>query len=266
MLDQKLEKLMTILKEMDSAAICFSGGTDSTFLSMAASKALKADKYLLVHISSELIPRVETAFVKEWTEANNFPLKIIEAEPLTNKDVVRNDIKRCYYCKKAIMELVFAESQKHGLKYVLDGTNSDDLGDYRPGMKAADEKGVRHPLLEAGLNKAEIRILADRWNLPNWNTPPSACLASRLPYGMKLTSKRLKMVDYGEEFLRELGYHGCRVRWLDDGARLELRTSDYVSAAENAELIVEKLSKIGFKKVLLDLQGYQRGGGQVIEN
>ena len=266
MLEQKLEKLMTILKEMDSAAICFSGGTDSTFLSMAAGKALKPEKYLLVHVSSELIPRVETAFVKEWTETNKLPLKIIDADPLTHEDVVRNDVRRCYYCKKVIMDLVFAESQKHNLKYVLDGTNCDDLGDYRPGMQAADEKGVRHPLLEAGLNKAEIRILADRWNLPNWNTPPSACLASRLPYGMKLTAKRLKMVDEGEEFLRQLGYHGCRVRWLDDGARLELRTSDYVSAAENAELIVEKLLKIGFKKVLLDLQGYRPGGGQVVEN
>ncbi len=266
MLEQKLEKLMTILKEMESVAICFSGGTDSTFLSMAAGKALKRDKYLLIHVASEMIPHVETAFVNEWTEVNNFPLKIIKADPLANEDVIRNDVQRCYYCKKAIMELVFAESKKHGLKYVLDGTNCDDLGDYRPGMKAADEKGVRHPLLEAGLNKAEIRILADRWNLPNWNTPPSACLASRLPYGMKLTSERLKMVDKGEEFLRQLGYQGCRVRCLDDGAKLELQAADYVSAAEKAELIVEKLSKIGFKQVLLDLQGYKPGGGQIIEN
>jgi len=262
MLEQKLEKLMTILKEMGSVAICFSGGTDSTFLSMAASKVLKSDKYLLIHVSSEMIPRVETAFVKEWTAENNFPLKIVEVDPLANKDVARNDLKRCYYCKKAIMEVVFAESEKNSLEYVLDGTNCDDLGDYRPGMEAADERGVRHPLLEAGLNKAEIRILADRWKLPNWNTPPSACLASRLPYGLELTSERLAMVDRGEEFLRQLGYHGCRVRCLDDGAKLELQPTDYVSAAENAELIVEKLCKIGFKKVLLDLQGYVRGGGQ----
>ena len=134
-------------------------------------------------------------FVNEWTEENNFPLKTIEVDPLANENVARNDVKRCYYCKKAIMKAVFAESQKHGLEFVLDGTNCDDLGDYRPGMKAADEAGVRHPLLEAGLNKDEIRILADRWNLPNWNTPPSACLASRLPYGMRLSSERLKMVD-----------------------------------------------------------------------
>ena len=262
MLEKKLENLMTILEEMGSVAICFSGGTDSTFLSMAASKALKADKYMLIHVSSEMIPRVETTFVNDWVEENNFPLKIVKVNPLANEDVARNDIERCYHCKKAIMDIVFAESEKGWLEYVLDGTNCDDLGDYRPGMKAADERGVRHPLLEAGLNKAEIRILADRWNLPNWNTPPSACLASRLPYGMELSSERLKMVDMGEEFLRQLGYHGCRVRCLDDGAKLELQPADYVSAAENAELIVNKLVKIGFKKVFLDLQGYVRGGGQ----
>jgi len=266
MLEHKLEKLMTILQELGSVAICFSGGTDSTFLSMTASKALSNDKFLLIHVSSELIPRVETAFVNEWTEKNNFPLEIIKVDPLANKDVARNDIERCYYCKKAIMEVVFEQSKKHGLEYVLDGTNCDDLGDYRPGMKATDEKGVRHPLLEAGLNKAEIRILADLWDLPNWNTPASACLASRLPYGMELSSERLRMVDEGEEFLRQLGYQGCRVRCLEDGAKLELQADDYVSAAENAELIVKKLRKIGFKQVLLDLQGYVRGGGQVIEN
>ena len=262
MLEQKLEKLMTILKEMGSVAICFSGGTDSTFLSMAASKALNNDKYLLIHIASEMIPRVETAFVHEWIEENNFPLKIVEVDPLANKDVERNDIKRCYYCKKAIMNEVFVVKEKHALEYVADGTNCDDLGDYRPGMEAADERGVRHPLLEAGLNKAEIRILADRWGLPNWNTPPSACLASRLPYGMKLTSERLRMVDEGEDFLRQMGYQGCRVRCLEDGAKLELQPEDFVSAAQNAELISDKLCKIGFKNVLLDLQGYVRGGGQ----
>ena len=262
MLEKKLEKLLTIMREMGSAAICFSGGTDSTFLSMAASKVFERDKYLLIHVSSEMMPRVETVFVNEWTAGNNFPLKIVEVDSLADKDVVRNDLKRCYYCKKAIMKVVFAESEKKSLKYVLDGTNCDDLGDYRPGMKAADERGVRHPLLEAGLNKTEIRILADRWKLPNWNTPPSACLASRLPYGLKLTSERLLMVDKGEEFLRHMGYHGCRVRCLDDIAKIELLPADFVSVAENAELIVENLLKIGFAKVFLDLQGYVRGGGQ----
>ncbi len=261
MLEQKLEKLLNILQEMGSAAICFSGGTDSSFLSMAASKVLKFEQYMLLHVSSEMIPRAETAFVNEWSAENNFPLKIIKVDPLTNEDIVRNDFERCYYCKKAIMDVVFAESEKAGLKYVLDGMNSDDLDDYRPGARAANERGVRHPLLEAKLNKAEIRILAERWNMPNWNTPPSACLASRLPYGMKLTSARLKMVDRGEEFLRQLGYNGCRVRCLDNAAKLELRPVDFVSAAENAELIAEKLHEIGFEDILLDLKGYVRGGG-----
>ena len=229
---------------------------------MAASKVLKPDQFLLFHVSSELVPRGERGFVDGWTAENKLPLKIIEVDPLANEDVARNDMERCYYCKKAILEVVFAEAEKNGFKYIADGLNRDDLDDYRPGIRATDERGVRHPLLEAGLNKAEIRILAKRWNMPNWNTLPSACLASRLPYGLKLTSERLQMVDKAEEFLRQLGYQGCRVRCLTDVAKIELFLPDLVSAAENAELIVEKLLKIGFHKILLDLQGYVQGGGQ----
>lgn len=262
MLEQKLEKLLAILRKMGRVAICFSGGADSSFLAMAAGKILKPDQFLLFHVSSELVPRGERVFVDNWTAENKLPLKIIEIDPLANKDIARNDMERCYYCKKAILEVVFAEAEKNDLKHILDGLNRDDLDDYRPGILATDERGVRHPLLEAGLHKAEIRILAQRWNMPNWNTLPSACLASRLPYGLKLTSERLRMVDKAEEFLRQLGYQGCRVRCLTDVAKIELLPPDFISAAENAELIVEKLLEIGFKNVFLDLQGYVRGGGQ----
>jgi uncharacterized protein len=262
MLDQKLEKLLDILKDMGSVAICFSGGTDSSFLAMAANKALPDGKFVLLHASSVLVPRCERAFVDSWTKENGLPVKIMELDPFQNEDVVRNDPQRCYYCKKFIMESVFAEAEKDGFNYVADGLNKDDLDDYRPGTKAADEKGVRHPLLEAGLNKSEIRILSDRWGIPNWNTPASACLASRLPYGTPLDSEILAMIDRAEEFLRQLGYQGCRVRYLKDSAKIELQPEDFVSAAENAELIVADLQKIGFKNIFLDLEGYVRGGGQ----
>ena len=262
MLEQKTEKLLATLREMGSVAICFSGGTDSSLLAMAAAKTLKPEQYMLFHVSSVLVPRNEREFVEKWTVENKLPLKIIEADPLTNPDVVRNDMERCYFCKKSILEEVFAEAEKSGFKYVLDGLNRDDLDDYRPGIRATDEKGVRHPLLEAGFSKDEIRILAQRWNMPNWDLLPSACLASRLPYGLELNSERLAMVDEAEEFLRHLGYEGCRVRFLTDTAKIELQPEDFVSAAENAELIVEKLLRIGFRNVFLDLRGYMRGGGQ----
>ena len=261
MLNQKLDKLFALLREMKTVGICFSGGTDSTFLAWAASKALSPGNFALFHVCSDMIPRAETAFAREWTKSHKLPVEFVEIDPLREEDVVRNDVNRCYYCKKVITRVITEAAKAKGLAYVLDGLNCDDLDDYRPGTKAADEIGVRHPLLEAGLNKAEIRILSERWELPNWNTPPSACLASRLPYGMKITVERLRMVDEGEEFLRHLGYHGCRVRCLDDGAKIELLPDDLVSAAQNAELIYEKLQKIGFKRVMLDLGGYVRGGG-----
>jgi uncharacterized protein len=261
MLEQKLDKLLSLLREMQTAAICFSGGTDSTFLAWAANKVLSPEKFILFHVCSDMIPRAETAFAREWTELHKLPIEFVKLDPLNEENVVRNDFDRCYYCKKIITRAIAEAAKSRGLAYVLDGLNCDDLDDYRPGTKAADEIGVRHPLLEAGLNKSDIRVLSERWKLPNWNTPPSACLASRLPYGMKITVERLRMIDEGEEFLRHLGYHGCRVRCLEDGARIELQPEDLISAAQNAELIVDKLRRIGVKRVMLDLGGYVRGGG-----
>lgn len=261
-LERKRDKLSALLQAMKTVAICFSGGVDSTFLAAAAGKVLKPGDFMLFHVRSPMIPHAETAFAEEWAAANGFLLKILAIDLLKHETVVRNDFNRCYYCKTVMIQAVAEAAAANSLALVADGLNCDDLDDYRPGTRAADENGVRHPLLEADLNKAEIRELAARWQLPNRNALPSACLASRLPFGMRITAERLRMIENGEEFLRSLGYQGCRVRFFDvAGARIELQSGDFASAVRHAGLIVEKFQAAGFNPVVLDLAGYKRGGG-----
>ncbi|MCP3968368.1 MAG: ATP-dependent sacrificial sulfur transferase LarE [Lentisphaerae bacterium] len=256
------EKLMNVLKEMGSVAICFSGGVDSTLLAAAAERALPEDKFLLFHAISEMLPRREHEFAMNWTRENDLPLRLIRLKPLEDSDVVRNDQQRCYYCKKIIMRGIIEAAKAAGMAYVADGYNLDDIDDYRPGTAAAEELGVRHPLLEAGFDKKMIRELSHEWGIPNYDSPASACLASRVPYGKLLDAKSLKIVDAAEEYLQDIGFAGCRVRLQGkNDARIELRMADLAKAAILSTQITEKLKRIGFENVLLDLSGYRRGGG-----
>ena len=219
------KKLRSVIGGMKSLAIAFSGGLDSTCLA-AFSHGILGDRLLLVHVRSPLSPAKESKAAIAWAKSKGIRTLVLSLNPLSDKKVQSNPADRCYHCKKLIMSEVRKYASKHGMEHVADGSNVDDLGDYRPGFKATEELGIIHPLMEAGFGKKQIRILAKRLKLANWNTPSSACLASRIPYGTGLDMKDLARIDKAEDFLRGKGFIGCRVRLITkDSAAIEVAPS-----------------------------------------
>jgi len=181
------------------------------------------------------------------------------ADALSIPGIAENTENRCYYCKKEILSELKKIAEKSGLKYVIEGSNFDDLSDYRPGMQAVVEQGVRSPLKEAKLAKADIRELSKRFGLPTWDKPSHACLASRFPYGTYITKEKLRAVDEAEVFLRNLGIRQLRVRHHDQIARIEVPEGDMETLLQNRERIVRKLKELGYSYVAMDLRGYRTG-------
>ncbi|CCC57653.1 ATP-dependent sacrificial sulfur transferase LarE [Caloramator australicus] len=259
-LDQKLEKLHNILKNLRSVAVAYSGGVDSTFLLKVASDVLK-DKVIAVTATSSTYPERELNEAKKY--ANEFGVKhiIIVSEELEIEGFSKNPIDRCYYCKKELFTKIYKVANENGIEYVVDGSNYDDLGDYRPGMIAAKELKVISPLKEAQLTKQDIRELSKKYDLPTWNKPAFACLSSRFPYGHEITEGKLKMVERAEELLLSLGFRQVRVRHHGDIARIEVAKEEREKFfnLKTLDLIGEKLKEIGFTYVTMDLLGYRTG-------
>lgn len=261
-LKQKERALRSVLLSCRSAVIGYSGGVDSAFLAKAALDALGRDKVIAITARSASYPEVQRRMALRVVRLLDLPHLEIETHELENPDYIANDSERCYFCKSELYGQLVAVARERGYATVLDGSNADDLEDYRPGLAAARELGVRSPLQEAGLTKAEIRALSRAARLPTWEVPASPCLASRIAYGLKVTPRRLRQIEEAESRLRELHvWRDLRVRHHADWARVELPAEDLERLAEPdlRKRVIRALREAGFDRACLDLQGYRRG-------
>ncbi|MCX6325210.1 MAG: ATP-dependent sacrificial sulfur transferase LarE [Bacteroidia bacterium] len=258
MTDIKSLKLNSILKELSSFAIAFSGGVDSSFLLHRAHTVIKSG-IIAVTIRTPYIPSREIDEAIEFTKACDIKHKILD---IAFPDMIRtNPIERCYLCKKTLFTELLAFAKENHYKYIIDGTNADDSGEFRPGIKALKEMGIRSPLLESGLTKKDIRELSRNEGLDIWNKPAMACLLTRIPYDTEVKEGMLRMIEQAENVLFESGYPGTRVRIHGDVARIECLPGYIEKIIHNPdrEHIITNLKKIGFRYVSLDLEGYRTG-------
>jgi uncharacterized protein len=259
-IEEKLARLKDILKDMGSVLVAYSGGVDSTFLAVTAQEVLGKNS-LAVFAASPVAPPMEKEEAGDLAHNVGLRFKIIESNEMSNPDFVANPPERCYYCKRELYSELKPIAKAEGLKWIADGTNADDLHDFRPGRKASAEAGIRSPLLEAGLTKTEIRQLSHAKSLPTWDRPASPCMASRIPYGIPVTAETLNKIARGEQYLHSLGLRQLRLRHHGDIARIELDPEDMakIITPEIRQDIVTHLKALGYKYVALDLTGYRIG-------
>jgi len=264
----KEERLRKIFRELESVVVAYSGGVDSSYVAYIANAEL-GPRAVCITGQSASLPAYQRAEIDRIVEKFGFQHEIIQTEELENPGYSANNPDRCFFCKDELYTKLESVARGRGIQNIVDGSTVDDLGDYRPGRRAATQHAVRSPLIEVGLSKTEVRELSRRATLPTWDKPASPCLSSRIAYGTTVTIERLSKVDRGEEILREFGFREFRVRHHDQLVRLEIARSE-MDRAMNKEMfqkLAARFRELGFKYVTLDLEGFRSGSmNEVLSN
>lgn len=259
-ISEKLNVLKQDLLKMEKVIIAFSGGVDSTFLVQVAYEVL-GDNAIPVTINSPTYPEREFHTALSFSKRLGLDQHVIDYSELDNPEFCQNTPERCYICKNELFGRIKVLAQKLGVEHIVDGSNLDDTDDYRPGMQALKELGIKSPLLEAGLTKEDIRLLSKEYALPTWDKPSFACLSSRIPYGQEITKDKLIMIDTAEQYLLKLGFKQVRVRHHGEIARIEVAPAERQRFTDVSfmDKVADELKNVGFTYVVLDLKGYRSG-------